>query len=137
SASELARATSRLVEGDESGAITAACGAIDLVTQGIYEKYGLGDPGKVSFSAKVNTALQQLQVFEEMQREFEELEIPKDDASSIVNEIATATNHAAQALQIIPKRMGDVHGTKRALRKTAYDSIKWASAICGLLEGKA
>lgn len=137
SASELARATSRLVEGDESGAITAACGAIDLATQSIYENHGLGDPGKVSFSAKVNTSLQRLQVFEEMQRDFEELGILTDDAASIVKEIAQATNHAAQALQIVRKCMGDVHGTKPALRKTAYDTIKWASAICGLLEGKA
>jgi hypothetical protein len=133
---ELARATARLVDGDYSGAITSACGAVDLVTQQIYEKFLLGDPGKVSFQAKVNTALKQLHAFEDMGREFEDLGMKQADALSIVNELREATNHAAQALQVLRRVMGDTHGSKPSLRNTAYDAIKWSSAICGLLEGK-
>ena len=44
-ATELGRAMSRLIEGDYSGAITSACGAVDLVTQVIYENHNLGNPG--------------------------------------------------------------------------------------------
>jgi hypothetical protein len=53
-----------------------------------------------------------------------------DDVSSVVTEMRKATNHAAQMLQALRRSMGDVHGSKPALRRTAYDAIKWASAIC-------
>lgn len=135
-ASEIARATARLVDGDESGAITAACGAVDLVTQALYESHRLGDPGKVAFQAKVNTVLRSLNVFDEMKGEFIALGISEADATELVNQWHSTTNHAAQALQILRRTMGDVHGSRAALRKTAYDAIKWASAICALLEGK-
>lgn len=133
---ELARATARLMERDDSGAITSACGAVDLATQQAYEKHGLGDPGKVAFQAKVNTALKQLRVFEDMEREFQTLGMKPEDASSIISDLRQTTNYAAQALQVLRRAMGDTHGSKPALRSTAYDAIKWASAICGLLEGK-
>lgn len=133
---ELARATARLVDGGYSGAITSACGAVDLVMQQIYEKYALGDPGKVSFQAKVNTALKQLHVFEDMEQEFKDLGMKQADTSSMVNELREVTNHVAQALQVLRRVMGDTHGSKPALRNTAYDAIKWSSAICGLFEGK-
>jgi len=133
---ELARATARLANGDESGAITSACGAVDLVTQQVYEKHGMGDAGKAAFQAKVNTALKQLSVFENMESEFTALGMKAEDASSITNDLRQATNHAAQALQVLRRAMGDTHGSKPALRSTAYDAVKWASAICGLLEGK-
>jgi hypothetical protein len=133
---ELARATARLADGDDSGAITSACGAVDLVTQQIYEKHCLGDPGKVAFQAKVNTALKQLCIFEDMEKEFQVLGMKPADASSVINELRETTNHAVQALQVLRRAMGDTHGSKPALRSTAYDTIKWASAICGLLEGK-
>lgn len=130
---ELARATARLVDGDYSGAITSACGAADLVTQQIYGKYGLGDAEKVAFQAKVNTALKQLHIFENMEQEFKDLGMKQIDVSSIASDLRAATNHAAQALQVLRRAMGDTHGSKPALRNTAYDAIKWSSAICGLL----
>jgi hypothetical protein len=134
--SEIARATARLVDGDESGAITAACGAVDLTTQALYRTHSLGDPGQVSFQAKVNTVLKSLSVFDEMHDEFVAIGMPEPDATELTEHLRSATNHAAHALQILRRTMGDVHGSQPALRRTAYDSIKWASAICGLLEGK-
>ena len=134
--SELSRATARLMDGDDSGAITSACGAIDLVTQQVYAKHDMGEPGRVAFQAKVNTALKTLCVFEDMERDFTSLGMKSEDASSIINDLRQATNHATQALQVLRRAMGDTHGSKPALRSTAYDAIKWSSAICGLLEGK-
>jgi len=133
---ELARAAARLADGDNSGAITSACGAVDLVTQQVYEKHGMGDPGKVAFQAKVNTALKQLGIFEDMESEFRALGMKPDDALSITNDLHQAANHAAQALQVLRRAMGDTHGSKPAVRSTAYDAVKWASAICGLFEGR-
>ena len=134
SATELARATSRLVNGDYSGAITSACGAVDILMQDIYRNLGLGDPGRVSFQAKVNTAADRLQIFQKMKKQFSELGLSEGDSSNLVVQIEKATNHAAHALQILRRAMGDTHGSRPALRQTAYDAIKWASAICSLFE---
>lgn len=136
SASEIARATARLIAEDYSGAITAACGAVDLLTQEVYKIYDLGDPGKVAFQAKVNTCLKHLSVFGQMRKDFVDLGMSESDASSLVTYMRQATNQAAHALQILRRAMGDTHGSKPALRATAYDSTKWASAICGLLESR-
>jgi hypothetical protein len=80
SASELARATQRLVSGDDSGAITSACGAVDTLMQHIYSKHSLGDPGQFSFSAKVNTAANRLNVFGDMEADFLSLRMKAEDA---------------------------------------------------------
>jgi hypothetical protein len=70
-----------------------------------------------------------------MADELAALGVKGDDINSVVMEMQKATNHAAQMLQTLRRSMGDVHGSKPALRRTAYDTVKWASAICGLFEG--
>jgi hypothetical protein len=134
SASELAKAMKRLVDGDETGAITAACGAVDALMQALYATHALGDPGKASFSAKVNTAAKQLSIFEDMRAEFISLGMKDTDADELLLDMRKGINHAAQMLQTLRRTMGDVHGSKPALRRTAYDAIKWASAICALFD---
>ena len=74
---------SRLVDGDESGAVTSACGAVDVVTQNIYEREGLGDPGRASFSTKVNTSFAHLQTGENLKAELIDLGINPDDAAAV------------------------------------------------------
>ena len=134
SATEIARATSRLIKGDYSGAITSACGAVDIVMQQIYKERALGEAGKASFQTKVNTAAKQLGLFEAMESEFREVGMPEKDASELVKEMKSATNHAAQALQVLRRAVGDTHGSKPAFRHTAYGAIKWASVICSLFD---
>jgi hypothetical protein len=85
SAEQISQAFSRLLDDDENGAITSACGAVDTATIAAYENRGLGQPPN-SFQAKVNTVMNNLGVYAEIEQDLE--------------------------------------------------SIKWASAICGLLEGK-
>lgn len=136
SADDLGKAVDRLSRGDESGAISAACGAVDLATGAAYQKLGLGDPGRVAFSAKVNTALAAARVFEDMRAEFQAIGMDEKDAEETVDFLRRATNDASQALQILRRRMGDVHGSHPALKSTAYDCIKLASAICALFEGR-
>jgi hypothetical protein len=136
SASELAKAMKRLLDGDETGAITAACGAVDTLTQQLYTSHSLGDPAKSAFAAKVNTAASRLNIFEEMREELTALGMKEDEARDVVANMQKATNNAAQMLQTLRRTMGDVHGSKPALRRSAYDAIKWASAICGLFEGR-
>jgi hypothetical protein len=133
--SELAKAIDRLAGGDESGAITAACGAVDATTTALYERHNLGDPG-ASFQTKVNTALDRLGIFEKLEQELQEINIRPEDAHKIRDEMQEATKHATEALQVIRRTNGDVHGTKPTYTRVVYDTIRWASAICGLFEGE-
>lgn len=135
SAAELAKALNRLVQGDESGAITSACEAVESATNALYEKYNLGDT-KAPYQAKVNTVLQRLKIIDKLKQELMQLPIRPEDAEKIAEEVYEATKHAAEALQVIRRTLGDVHGTKPTKTRIVYDSIKWASAICGLLEGE-
>lgn len=57
---ELTKAIGRL-DGDESGAIAIACGAVDSLMTFLYDKYALGSPN-AAFAAKVNTAIGHLQI---------------------------------------------------------------------------
>jgi hypothetical protein len=135
SAEQISKAFERLLDGDENGAVTSACGAVDTATIAIYEKYGLGQPPD-SFQAKVNTVLKKLDIYQEMKGDLTEVGIQPNDSEQIASELAEATKHAANALQLIRRLLGDVHGKKPSYTRLTYDAIKWASAICGLLEGK-
>ena len=86
-ANELGRAMSRLIDDDYSGAITSACGAVGLLTQDIYEKQDLGNPGHASFQTKVNTALNRLGVFKAMSEEFVSIGMKPEDVSAAVDQI--------------------------------------------------
>jgi hypothetical protein len=129
---ELAKAITRLADKDFRGSITAACGAVDATTTRLYQKHSLGDPS-ASFQTKVNTAINRLGVISKIETELTQIGIKPDDAKEIVRNIHEATKHAAEALQVIRRTNGDVHGTKPYTR-IVYDCIKWSSAICGLLK---
>jgi hypothetical protein len=131
----LSTAIERLADGDENGASTAACGAVDTATIEIYQKEGWGQPPD-SFQAKINTVFSRLKIYDEMLDDLKQLGLKPDDAGKIVEELHEATKRAANALQIIRRSLGDVHGKKPTYTRLTYDTIKWASAICGLLEGK-
>ena len=135
SAEQISTAFDRLNVGDEDGAIAAACGAVDTATVAAYEKYNLGKPPD-SFQAKVNTVMAALKIYDEIENDLVQLNVKPETAKEIATELQETTKHAANALQVIRRTLGDVHGKKPAYTRLTYDAIKWASAICGLLEGK-
>ncbi len=134
-ASELATAISRLADGKESAAITSACGAVDLVASSAYDKYGLGKLPN-SFQTRVNVVMEKLKVYEEIKQELTAIGIKLDDARKIADEMRETIKHAANALEVIRRTQADAHGTKPAYRRLSYEVVKWALAICGLLDGK-
>ena len=131
----LEKAMERLGNGDFTGAISSATGAVDALTRDIYERDSLGNLNE-GFVSKVQKVLNHLNVFQEMENDLVAQGLQVSDAKRVVEEMRNATHHAANILQIYRRDPGDAHGAKPATRKTAYDAIKWASAICGLLEGK-
>lgn len=132
SVDDLSKASSRLADGDYTGAISAACGAVDAVTQRLYDKHGMGPP-PTSFQTKVNTVALRLGVWDHLRREYEASGVGASDAAELVEHMRAATNSASQGLQVLRRTQGDVHGSKSATIRTAYQVIKWASAICALL----
>ena len=80
--------------------------------------------------------MEKLKIYEEIERELVAINIKPDDAKKVAEETHETIKHAANALEIIRRTQADAHGTKPAYKRIAYDAIKWASAICGLLEGK-
>jgi hypothetical protein len=124
-----------LAADEESAAITSACGAVDLATAAAYDKYELGKLAN-SFQTRVSVVIERLGIYGEIERELVAISIKPDDAKRIANEMHETIKHAANALEVIRRTQADAHGTKPAYRRIAYDAIKWASSICGLLDGK-
>lgn len=135
SASELAKAVSRLADGECSAAITSACGAVDLATSAAYGRYSLGKLPN-SFQTRVNVVMERLGIYEEITQALLGIDIESSDAEAITKEMHETIKHAANALEVIRRTQADAHGTKPAYRRIVYDAIKLASAICGLLESK-
>src|SRR5207247_2546866 len=65
SAEQISRAFERLLDGDENGAVSSACGAVDTAMLAAYARYDLGQPPD-SFQAKVNSVMKRLNIYGEM-----------------------------------------------------------------------
>jgi len=130
---DLLKAATRLRDGDLSGAVSAACAAVDAVTSSIYESNNLGDPGAASFQEKVSQSLKALNTLGEIERQLVEVGWGQRDANALAQNVRGSLNHAAFVLQSLRSKMGDVHGTKPILRPLVFDSIKWAMLTVRLL----
>ncbi|MCD6386248.1 hypothetical protein J7M23_10790 [Candidatus Sumerlaeota bacterium] len=129
---ELIKAIERFRDGDLSGAITSARGAIDIVTSRIYEEKRLGDPSKASFQEKCKKSIKALGVIDKIKEE-----LTKSGWSQVdifINNFEGALNQAAYVMQSLRSKMGDVHGTKPTLKPLVYDSLKWSAIILRVLE---
>jgi hypothetical protein len=79
SAEQISKAFERLLDGDENGAVTSACGAVDTATLAVYAKYGLGQPPD-SFQTKVNSVMKTLNIYGEMAQDLKEIGVPAGSA---------------------------------------------------------
>lgn len=130
---DIQKASSRLRDGDLSGALSAACGALDAVTSDIYTRYGLGDAGKASFQERVKKAIDALNVKDSLTRELSEIGWPESDHKPLSANLEGSLNQAAFVMQKLRADMGDVHGTKPVISALVYDSIKWSALLLRIL----
>lgn len=130
---DIQKASSRLRDGDLSGAVSAACGALDSVTSEIYSRYGLGDAGRASFQERVKKSIDALGVKDSLMRELTEIGWPESDSKPLSSNIEGSLNQAAFVMQKLRSDMGDVHGTKPVISALVYDSIKWSSLLLRVL----
>tara|TARA_B100000378_G_scaffold109088_1_gene87404 strand:- start:11238 stop:12023 length:786 start_codon:yes stop_codon:yes gene_type:complete len=130
---DLIKAASRMRDGDFSGALSAACGALDTVTSSIYKAHGLGDPGKASFQEKVKRALDAVNARDRLDTELRDIGWSDTDIGLLSRNLEGALNQAAFVMQKLRSDMGDVHGTKPVLSALVFDSIKWSLLLLRIL----
>ena len=132
---DLVKAAQRYRDGDLSGAISAACGAIDSVTSKVYAEAGLGDPGKASFQERCKKALDARGIAADLERQLSDLGWGREDVGPFKKNFEGALNQGAYVIQTLRSRMGDVHGTKPILRPLVFDCLKWAELMIRTLKG--
>lgn len=130
---DLVKAATRLRDGDLSGAVSAACGAVDSVTNAIYSQMAVGDPGKASFQQRIKVSLDARDVFSILEAELTGLGLRPQDVTPLLGNLKGSLHQAAYVMQTLRSKVGDVHGTKPALRALVFDSLKWAALIVRFL----
>lgn len=130
---DIRKAASRLRDGDLSGALSAACGALDSVTSDIYSRHGLGDAGNASFQERIKKSIDALRVKDRLIRELADIGWTEPDFKPLSSSMEGSLNQAAFIMQKLRSDMGDVHGTKPVIAALVYDSIKWSSLLLRML----
>ena len=131
---DLLKAAARLRDGDLSGALGAACAAVDSATNAVYAEYGLGSPSSDSFQSRCATALRAKGTLSELSRELTDLDWNEADVARLSKNLLGALNQGAYVMQTLRSRMSDVHGSKRVLNPLVFDSLKWAAIIVRTLK---
>ncbi len=133
---DLIKAAQRLRDGDLSGAVSAACGAVDTCTTVVYEDYDLGNPGEASFQERCKKSLDALGVISSLESQLCDIGWNQDRIKPLQNNLQGSLNQGAYVMQSLRSNMGDVHGTKPFLKTLVLDCIKWAELMVRTLEGK-
>jgi hypothetical protein len=126
---DLTKAAQRLRDGDMSGAISCACGAVDAATSAIYNSASLGDPTAGSFQERCKQALAASGVIPKLEKNLRELGWNDTDIKMFEKNFEGAMNQGAYVMQTLRSRMGDVHGTKPILKPLVFDCLKWAELL--------
>jgi hypothetical protein len=126
---ELLRAAAR-VPHDPSGAITAACGAIDALTRAAYAAHNLGNHGDASFQEAVTRSLEAKGVWANLAAELTVLGWDQNRVQQFVHNARGSINQTAFVMQTLRTHMGDAHGARATLDEMVFTSIKMAVVIC-------
>ncbi len=132
---DLIKAAMRFRDGDLSGALSSACGAVDSITNKIYNEKQLGDAGKASFQERCKVTLNAVGIFKNVENDLKDISWVDSGIVPFNKNFEGALNQAAYVMQSLRANMSDVHGTKPVLKSLVFDSIKWAQIIIRLLGG--
>lgn len=123
------KAVQRFRDGDLSGAISAACGAVDSATSLVYQQAQLGDPGGASFQERCKRASSAKGVIPAMEQQLRELGWSENEVVPFKKNFEGALTQGAFVMQTLRSKMGDVHGTKPIIKPLVFDSLKWAELL--------
>jgi hypothetical protein len=123
---DILKAASRLRDGDLSGSLSASCGALDSVTNSIYQEFNLGDPNKASFQERIRKSIEAIGARDRLVGELRGIGWGEVDFKPLSSNLEGALNQGAFVMQKLRSNMGDVHGTKPVISALVYDAIKWS-----------
>jgi len=130
---DILKAASRLRDGDLSGSLSASCGALDSVTDSIYQEFGLGDPNQASFQERIKKSIDAIGAKDMLIQELQEIGWSEPDFKPLSSNLEGSLNQAAFVMQKLRSHMGDVHGTKPVISALIYDSIKWSLLLLRIM----
>ncbi len=133
---DLIKSAKRFKDGDLSGALSAACAAVDSITNKIYQNRNLGDATKASFQERCVVALKAVGVYTAISNQLKDIDWKDSGIIPFNKSFESSLNQAAFVMQNLRANMSDVHGTKPVLRPLVFDSIKWAQILVRLLSGE-
>jgi hypothetical protein len=133
---DLTKAVQRLRDGDISGALSAACGAVDTCTATVYLQHQLGSPGESSFQERCKRSLEAIGVMQSLESQLESIGWQHDRIKPLQSNFQGALNQGAYVMQTLRANMGDVHGTKPIFKPLVLDCIKWAELMVRTIEGR-
>jgi hypothetical protein len=118
---------------DPAGAVSAACGAIDSVTEDIYQRHKLGDHRRASFEERVSQSLLAVRTLERLSGRLQEIGWESKKADELCERLGKAIAHTAFVMATLRSKMSDVHGSKPTLDVLVFNSVKWSTVICSML----
>lgn len=121
---DLAKAASRLRDGDLGEALAAACGAVDSSIAAVYDEYSLGPPNNDRFQVRCAKALKAKGMVEEVRRELTGIGWEASSINKLAHNLRGALNQGAYVMQALRSGMSDVHGSKRVVPALVFDSLK-------------
>jgi hypothetical protein len=125
---DISNALDRLTRGDNTGATTSACGAVDKAAENALVRLGLNVPNPIA--AKVNTALQGY--WGQCKEKLNALGV--DEHAELVDDIHESVKHLTEAIRRLRRETGDAHGVQATTPELTYFTIRMAAALCGLLQ---
>lgn len=133
---DLIKAAKRFRDGDLSGAILAACGAVDSITNKIYQNKNLGDATKASFQQRCVEALKAVGIYTTIDSQLKDIGWQDSVRVPFNKNLTSSLNQAAFVMEKLRANMADAHGTKPVLKPLVFDSIKWAQILVRLLSSE-
>lgn len=130
---DILKSASRLRDGDLSGSLSASCGALDSVTNSIYQEFNLGDPNKASFQERIKKSIEAIGAKDRLVSELQDIGWGVSDYKPLSSNLDGALNQAAFVMQKLRSNMGDVHGSKPVVSALVYDSIKWSLLLLRIM----
>ena len=118
----------RYIDGDYAGAITSICGAVDSMTEHVYDIKQIGNVYIDSYQQRVNRAFTSFE--KEYKYEFDGIDsIDDNELTKIWNNHRSAVNHAAFILGSFRRNISDAHGPNECPKQFVQKALDCGTFI--------
>lgn len=109
---EVKKVLKRFRDGDITGAMTSICGAVDSLTEDVYQTYDLGDHRDASYQERVAKSIDVFEV--EYKRTLEETNLSDRQINIFWQNHRGSVNQAGYVLGACRREFSDVHGEQNS-----------------------